>query len=111
MSDKGGAEIEGPGGGLETVLDRKSKTKKPKMYRVLLHNDDYTTMEFVIWVLQEVFHKTESQATHLMLTIHHKGQGVAGVYTRDLAETKVAQVTDFAREQGMPLLTTTEPDE
>jgi len=81
------------------------------MYRVLLHNDDYTTMEFVIWVLQEVFHKTESQATHLMLTIHHKGMGVAGVYTRDLAETKVAQVTEFAREHGMPLLTTTEPDE
>ena len=81
------------------------------MYRVLLHNDDYTTMEFVIWVLQEVFHKTESQATHLMLTIHHKGLGVAGVYTRDLAETKVAQVTEFAREHGMPLMTTTEPDE
>jgi len=104
-------DTEGPGGGNETVLERKPKTKKPKMYRVLLHNDDYTTMEFVIWVLQEVFHKTESQATHLMLTIHHKGMGVAGVYTRDLAETKVAQVTEFAREHGMPLLTTTEPDE
>ena len=95
----------------KTVLERKAKTKKPKMYRVLLHNDDYTTMEFVIWVLQEVFHKTESQATHLMLTIHHKGLGVAGVYTRDLAESKVAQVTEFAREHGMPLLVTTEPDE
>ena len=104
-------DIEGPGGGNETVLERKAKTKKPKMYRVLLHNDDYTTMEFVIWVLQEVFHKTESQSSHLMLTIHHKGLGVAGVYTRDLAESKVAQVTEFAREHGMPLLTTTEPDE
>jgi ATP-dependent Clp protease adaptor protein ClpS len=104
-------DTEGPGGGSETVLERKAKTKKPKMYRVLLHNDDYTTMEFVIWVLQEVFHKTESQASHLMLTIHHKGLGVGGVYTRDLAETKVTQVTEFAREHGMPLLTTTEPDE
>ncbi len=111
MAGERSPDIEGPGGGNETVLERKAKTKKPKMYRVLLHNDDYTTMEFVIWVLQEVFHKTESQATHLMLTIHHKGLGVAGVYTRDLAESKVAQVTEFAREHGMPLLTTTEPDE
>lgn len=104
-------DTEGPGGGTETVLERKPKTKRPKMHRVLLHNDDFTTMEFVIWVLREVFHKSESQATHLMLTIHHKGLGVAGVFTLDLAETKVAQVTELAREHGMPLLTTTEPDE
>ena len=104
-------DTEGPGGGTETVLERKPKTTRPTMYRVLLHNDDFTTMEFVIWVLREVFHKSESQATHLMLTIHHKGQGIAGVYTRDIAETKEAQVTDLAREHGMPLLVTTEPDE
>ena len=104
-------DTEGPGGGTETVLERKPKTKRPKMYRVLLHNDDFTTMEFVVWVLRDVFHKSEAQATHLMSTIHHKGQGVAGVYTRDLAETKEAQVMELAREHGMPLLVTTEPDE
>ena len=104
-------DTEGPGGGTETVLERKPKTKRPKMHRVLMHNDDFTTMEFVIWVLREVFHKSESQATHLMLTIHHKGMGVAGVYTRDIAETKVVQVTELAREHGMPLLVTSEPDE
>jgi len=104
-------DTEGPGGGTETVLERKPKTKRPKMHRVLMHNDDFTTMEFVIWVLREVFHKSESQATHLMLTIHHKGMGVAGVFTRDIAETKVVQVTELAREHGMPLLVTSEPDE
>ena len=104
-------DTEGPGGGTETVLERKPKTKRPKMFRVLLHNDDFTTMEFVIWVLQDVFHKSESQATHLMLTIHHQGLGLAGVFTLDIAETKVVQVTELAREHGMPLLTTTEPDE
>jgi len=100
-----------PDGGRETVLERAPKTKKPKMYRVLLHNDDYTTMEFVVWVLQRVFRKTEAGATHLMLTIHHKGKGVAGVYTRDIAESKVAQVGDLAKEHGMPLMCTSEPDE
>lgn len=98
-------------GGTETVLDRKTRTKKPRKYRVLLHNDDYTTMEFVVSVLQSVFRKSETAANHLMLTIHHKGQGVAGVYSRDIAETKAAQVADLAEAGGMPLLCTTEPDE
>lgn len=101
----------GPGRGGETVLERAPKTKKPKMYRVLLHNDDYTTMEFVVFILKKVFRKDEAGATHLMLTIHRKGMGVAGVYTRDLAETKLRQVADLAKEHGMPLMCTTEPDE
>lgn len=111
MGDKRGPTTDRPDGGQETVLDRKPKTKRPKMYRVLLHNDDYTSMEFVVWVLQSIFHKSAGEATHLMLTIHHKGMGVAGVFTRDLAETKVKQVADLAEEHGMPLRCTSEPDE
>ncbi|MGM0577561.1 MAG: ATP-dependent Clp protease adapter ClpS [Myxococcota bacterium] len=102
---------DGPDGGTGTVLERKPRTKRPRMYRVLLHNDDYTTMEFVVWVLTQVFHKSEAEATHLMLTIHSKGMGVAGVYTRDIAETKVAQVLSLAEEHGMPLICTSEPDD
>ena len=100
-----------PGGGRQTVLEREPKVQRPKLWRVILHNDDYTTMEFVVWVLQVVFHKDEAAANHLMLTIHHKGQGVAGVYTRDIAETKATQALELAEEHEMPLQCTTEPDE
>ena len=99
-----------PRGGRELVLERKSKTKKPRMFRVVMHNDDYTTMEFVVWVLHQVFHMDDSSATHLMLTIHKKGKGTAGVFTRDIAETKCRHVQELAKEHGMPLLVTTEPD-
>lgn len=104
-----------PGGepgrpGEQTVLEREPKIDKPRMYRVLLHNDDYTTMEFVVWVLREVFAMTGERATALMLAIHNTGKGVAGVYTRDIAETKAARVMELAEENGMPLLCTTEPD-
>ena len=95
----------------QVVLDRKAKTKRPTMYKVLLHNDDYTSMEFVVWVLKEVFHMSDTQATHLMLTVHHKGLAVAGVFTRDIAETRAQKVMSLAREHQMPLLCTTEPDE
>lgn len=80
------------------------------MYRVLLHNDDYSTMEFVVWLLEQVFRKSATEARQLMLMIHHKGKGIAGVYTRDIAETKVSQVGAIADEHGMPLLCTMEPD-
>ncbi len=100
-----------PQDGRETVLERRPKTQRPRLYKVLLHNDDFTSMEFVVWVLQNVFHKSETEATHLMLTIHHKGIGVAGVYTRDIAETKVQETLELAEEHGMPLLCTTEPDD
>ncbi len=111
MGEEKGPKVDRPGGGTETVLERKPKTKRPKLFRVLLHNDDYTTMEFVVYVLQSVFHKSEAEATHLMLTIHHKGKGIAGVFTLDIAESKVAQVIALAQEHSMPLMCTSEPDE
>jgi ATP-dependent Clp protease adaptor protein ClpS len=94
--------------GAETL--ERPKVEKPRRYKVVFHNDDYTTMEFVILVLMRFFHKSEAEATHLMLSIHHKGSAVAGVYSRDIAETKVSQVMDLAREYGMPLKLTTEPE-
>ena len=111
MSNTNNPKPDEPRGGRVLVLDRKAKTKKPKMFRVVLHNDDYTTMEFVVWVLHQVFHLGDSEATHLMLTVHKKGKGIAGVYTRDIAETKSKNVQDLAKEHGMPLMCTTEPDE
>lgn len=94
----------------DVATEQKRKVEKIRRYKVVFHNDDYTTMEFVILVLMKFFHKSETEATHIMLSVHHTGQGVAGLYTRDVAETKVAQVMDYAREQGMPLLVTAEPE-
>ena len=92
------------------ITESKHKTATPRRWKVLLHNDDYSTMEFVVYVLVRHFRKTNAEATHIMLQVHHKGVGVAGAYPRDLAETKVAAVTDEARERGMPLKLTTEPE-
>jgi ATP-dependent Clp protease adaptor protein ClpS len=86
------------------------KTKKPRRFKVLLHNDDYTTMDFVVEILMTFFGKGATEATHIMLTIHRLGVGVAGVYPKDVAETKVAEVSDYARGQGHPLLLTIEPE-
>jgi ATP-dependent Clp protease adaptor protein ClpS len=91
------------------VLDR-PKAQTPRLYKVVFHNDDYTTMEFVIEVLRVFFHKSETEATFIMLTVHKKGSAVAATYTRDVAETKVSQVMKHARERGMPLLVTAEPE-
>jgi ATP-dependent Clp protease adaptor protein ClpS len=101
----------GRGDGTQAILEKEPKVKQPRKYRVILHNDDYTTMEFVVYLLKNVFVLPTSKATHLMLTIHRKGKGVAGVYTRDIAETKTRQVLDLAQEHGMPLMCTTEPDD
>jgi ATP-dependent Clp protease adaptor protein ClpS len=86
----------------------KEKLERPRRYKVLLHNDDYTTMEFVVWVLQAVFHHDETTATQIMLHVHRTGMGVAGVYTREVAETRVAQVDALAKENEYPLRTSME---
>ncbi len=90
------------------LLSTRKKVKRPSMWNVILHNDDYTTQEFVVQILKAWFHRTDTDARQIMLTVHHKGQGVAGTYTRDLAESKVAKVTEYARTNGMPLKLTTE---
>jgi ATP-dependent Clp protease adaptor protein ClpS len=86
------------------------RTKKPSMYKVLMLNDDYTPMEFVIYVLQNFFALPEEQAAQIMLHVHQRGVGVCGVYTYDIAETKVNQVMDLARENQHPLQCTIEKD-
>lgn len=91
------------------TLER-TRTRSPRRFRVLLHNDDFTTMDFVVDVLVRHFHKTATEATQVMLEVHRKGFGIAGVYTRDVAETKVDQVTTDARDEGFPLLLTVEPE-
>ncbi|WP_216323258.1 ATP-dependent Clp protease adapter ClpS [Deinococcus aestuarii] len=100
-------------GGRTGTLERtetQNQTQRPRLYRVLLLNDDYTPMEFVVRVLTRYFRKSGPEAELIMLAVHHKGQGVAGVYTRDVAETKVAQVTAHARREGHPLMTVAEPE-
>ncbi len=91
------------GAGAATLTRTRTQTKKPQMYRVVLLNDDYTPMEFVIVVLIQIFRKGEEEATRLMLQVHQHGAGVCGVYTHEIAETKVKQVLDFARTHEHPL--------
>ena len=90
------------------VEEARPKLKKPPLYRVLLINDDYTPMEFVVDVLQSVFGMERSQATRVMLEVHTKGKGVCGIFTYEIAETKVAQVTSIAQQQQHPLMCTME---
>ena len=89
------------GGDVATI--EKSKNKRPKRYKVLLHNDDYTTMEFVILVLQKFFHKDSDEAMAIMLKIHNEGFGICGVYSYEIAESKSYQVNKFAKDNGHPL--------
>jgi len=88
---------------LGVVTERKRKVARPPLYKVLLHNDDYTTMEFVVQVLQEVFFKAHAEAVQIMLHVHRSGLGVAGVYPLEVAETKVATVHALARKFDYPL--------
>jgi ATP-dependent Clp protease adaptor protein ClpS len=90
------------------VAESEEKVEEPPLFKVLLHNDDYTTMEFVVWVLQSVFHMPEEQAVQVMLNVHVRGVGVAGIYTFEVAEMKVEKTTALAREQEFPLLCTME---
>jgi ATP-dependent Clp protease adaptor protein ClpS len=90
--------------------ESKQKLQKPPLYKVLLHNDNYTTMEFVVYVLVEVFNHQEVSAIRIMLQVHNQGVGVAGVYTYEIAETKIAKVVRLAREHEYPLLCTMEEE-
>ena len=92
----------------DTDVRTRHNVSEPTMYKVLLHNDDYTTMEFVVQVLMLVFHKSVEQATRIMLNVHQQGIGVCGLYTYEVAETKVETVTRMARENGHPLKCTME---
>src|SRR5438093_7771786 len=89
--------------GVVTQTRTERKLKKPKLYKVLLHNDDYTTMEFVVFILMSIFHRNETDAVQIMLHVHKNGIGVAGVYTYEVAETRVAQVETLARQHEFPL--------
>lgn len=95
-------------GGTATIT--KKKVQLPKKYKVLLHNDDYTTMEFVIFILQNVFHKALPEAEKIMMEVHKKGIGVCGVYTHEIAESKARKVERMAKENAHPLLCTIEPE-
>ena len=94
----------------ETATKSRERLKKPPLYRVLLHNDDFTTMEFVVEVLVQVFGKSEADAFRIMWAVHTQGVGVAGVYTYEIAEMKVERVTQMARAQEYPLLCTMEEE-
>ncbi len=104
-AQKGRPEEEG-----DTDLQERQKATTPRRYKVVFHNDDYTTRDYVVMALMTFFQKNESEAVHLMLSIHHRGSATVAVYTRDIAETKVAEVMKDARESGMPLLVTAEPE-
>jgi len=104
-SDKGG---KGPSTGV--VVKTRAKTKKPSLYKVLMLNDDYTPMEFVVHVLERFFSKNREEATQIMLHVHRRGVGVCGIFTYEVAETKVTQVVDYARQHQHPLQCTLEKE-
>jgi ATP-dependent Clp protease adaptor protein ClpS len=104
MSDKDRqGDLGGGDTGTGVVIQTRPRTKKPSMYKVLMLNDDYTPMEFVVHVLERFFGKNREEATTIMLHVHRRGVGVCGVYTYEVAETKVAQVMDLARQHQHPL--------
>jgi ATP-dependent Clp protease adaptor protein ClpS len=108
MSDQENGADGGPQVGVATKTA--PKTKKPPLYKVLLLNDDFTPMEFVVHVLERFFHKNRQEATTVMLHVHRKGVGICGVFTYEVAETKVNQVADFARQNQHPLQCTMEKE-
>jgi len=95
-------------GGVATV--KKIKVKKPKKYKVLIHNDDYTTMEFVVYILQKFFNKSMAESQAIMLKVHNEGTGVCGVYSYEVAESKSTKVAQEAKESGHPLRCTIESE-
>jgi ATP-dependent Clp protease adaptor protein ClpS len=105
MSEKQPQYLEGP-----IVQESKPQLRKPPLFKVILLNDDYTPMEFVVTLLELLFHKTREEATRIMLHVHQKGVGICGVFTREIAETKVRQVLGYAQEHQHPLQCTFEPE-
>lgn len=97
-------------GGTEVVVEKKTKLKKPKLFKVLLHNDDFTTMEFVVFVLQYVFSRSEAEAFTIMLKVHNEGVGVAGIYPYEIATMKSEKTMNLAKAREYPLLCTVEED-
>ncbi len=122
-SDVTGSNLPGPpntptgtppgtgGTGIDLATETRIKTKKPSLYRVLLLNDDYTPMEFVVYILERFFNRSREQATRIMLHVHQKGVGLCGVYTYEVAETKVQQVLDLAKRHEHPLQCVMEKDD
>jgi ATP-dependent Clp protease adaptor protein ClpS len=108
MSEDDRTNDDGPSSGV--VVQTRTKTKKPSMYKVLMLNDDYTPMEFVVHVLERFFSKSREEATQIMLHVHRRGVGICGVFTYEVAETKVTQVTEFARRNQHPLRCTLEKE-
>ena len=88
-----------------------AEVQRPRMWKVLLHNDDYTTQEFVVWVLETIFHKAPGEAYTIMMNVHRSGLGIAGVYTHDVASTKIASTKQLAEQHEYPLLVTMEPED
>jgi ATP-dependent Clp protease adaptor protein ClpS len=101
---------EGTGTGTSTITRTKEKTQKPSLYKVLMLNDDYTPMEFVVHILEAIFGKSQEEATNIMLMVHQKGVGVCGVYTYEIAESKVTETVDYAKKNEHPLQCTLEKE-
>jgi ATP-dependent Clp protease adaptor protein ClpS len=93
-----------------TEQRQERKLQRPRLWRVLLHNDDYTTQDFVVWILETIFHKPAGEAFAIMMSVHQSGMRVAGIYTHDVAETKVKSTKQLAEEHEFPLLVTMEPE-
>ena len=96
--------------GTSVVVETRPKTKRPPLYKVLLLNDDYTPMEFVVELLEAIFNRSGAEATRIMLNVHRSGIGIAGVYSREIAEAKAVKSVKIARESGYPFLASTEPE-
>jgi ATP-dependent Clp protease adaptor protein ClpS len=97
-------------GDIATEQETRRKVDRPRLFKVLLHNDNYTTMEFVVMVLMSIFRKPEVEAVRIMLDVHHKGLGLVGVYPHEVAETRAQQVMELAKREQFPLLCTLEPE-
>jgi ATP-dependent Clp protease adaptor protein ClpS len=102
--------LQAPRTGAATKTRARPKLQPPSLWKVILHNDDYTSQEFVVWILETIFRRPEPEAVRIMLDVHKRGKGVAGIYPFDIADTKVAQVLAMAEQHEFPLLCTLEPE-